>query len=72
MKKQTDIKGTIQYPTITTGKVTQILHKTGSTVIRTDIFVYTTNLVTETRTMASDGSTLVYKYHTDTLQTEVI
>ncbi|MBU3146540.1 hypothetical protein [Clostridium sp. CF012] len=71
MLKQTDIKGTIQYPTITTGKVTQILHKTGSTIIRTDNLVYTTNLVTETRTLA-DGSTLVYKYHLDTLQTEVI
>lgn len=68
---RTDIKGTIQNFTVVGGNVTQILHQIGGTTVRTDTFTYTTNLITEVRTL-STGQTLTYKYHTDTLQTEVI
>jgi hypothetical protein len=66
-----DIKGTIQYPTIVNGQATQILHKSGDTVIRTDVFTYATNLITEVRTIAATGAALTLKYHLDTLETEV-
>lgn len=67
-----DIKGTIQYPTIVNGQVTQILHQSGATVIRSDVFTYATNLITEVRTIIATGATVTFKYHTDTLETEVI
>lgn len=67
-----DIKGTIQYPTIVNGQVTQILHQSGTTVIRSDVFTYATNLITEVRTIIATGQTLTFKYHLDTLETEVI
>ncbi|MBZ9633083.1 hypothetical protein [Clostridium sp. FP1] len=66
-----DIKGSIQIPTISSGKVTQILHKINGVTVRTDNFTYATNLVTEIRTL-NTSETLTLKYHTDTMQTEVI
>lgn|GEM_PF-6643753 len=39
--------------------------------VRTDVFTYVTNLITEVRTLAA-GGTITYKYHLDTLETEVI
>jgi hypothetical protein len=58
-----DIKGTTQTPTYTNGDITSIAHKDANlNVIRTDTFVYTDTLITETRAM-TDGSTLVLKYY---------
>jgi uncharacterized protein (AIM24 family) len=67
-----NIQGTIQYPTIVNSQITQILHKTGSTVIRSDVFTYSVNLITEVRTIVATGATVTFKYHLDTLETEVI
>ena len=67
-----DIKGTVAYPMITNGQINQIDHKSGSTVIRSDVFTYSTNLVTEVRTIIATSATVTLKYHLDTLQTEVI
>lgn len=70
-----DIKGTIATPTITSGKVTKIDHISSTdstTVIRSDVFTYATNLVTEVRTIIASGVTLTLKYHLDTLRTEAI
>lgn len=70
-----DIKGTIANPTIASGQVTKIDHISSTdntTVIRSDVFTYATNLVTEVRTIVTSGATLTLKYHLDTLRTEVI
>jgi hypothetical protein len=72
---KSDIKGTTQYMTADVdGNVTLIEHKNASEVtIRTDSFDYNTpNLITETRTIVASGNTLIYKYHIDTLEIEVI
>jgi hypothetical protein len=66
-----DIKGSIQIPIVVDNQVTQILHQVSGVTVRSDIFTYSTNLVTEVRTLTA-GGTLTLKYHTDTLQTEVI
>lgn len=61
-----DIKGTTQTPTYTTGKITQILHKTGGvTLVRTDTFTYTQPLITEVRTLVT-GETLTLKHYFNT------
>ena len=49
------------------GSVTQILYKSNNTTIRTDTFVYSTNSITETRTL-STGDVLVITYNLDTLE----
>jgi hypothetical protein len=70
-----DIKGTIATPTITSGKVTKIDHISSTdntTVIRSDVFTYAANLITEVRTIIASGTTLTLKYHLDTLRTEAI
>lgn len=67
-----DIKGTISYPTIVGNQINQIDHKIGNTVIRSDVSTYTTNLITEVRTLIATGKTLTFKFHTDTIQQEVI
>lgn len=67
-----NIRGTTQVPTFTNGNPTKIEHKdSGGGVIRTDTFAYSTNLITEIRTL-NTGDTITFKYHTDTLQVEVI
>jgi hypothetical protein len=68
----TDIKGTDAYPIIVSNQVNEIDHKIGTTIIRTDVFTYSTNLITEVRTIVATGQILTFKYHTDTLETEVI
>ena len=68
-----DIKGTTQSIVFNgDGTVQKIQHKDStSTLIREDVFTYASNLITEIRTLTSGGS-LTYKYHLDSLQTEVI
>jgi len=71
---RSDIKGTTQNVTLNTaGDVTKVQHiNVSSVVIREDVFTYATNLITEVRTILASGLTVMYKYHTDTLATEVI
>jgi hypothetical protein len=66
-----DIKGTTQYPTITDGQVIRIDHKNGTAIIRSDVFSYAENLITEVRTL-NTGDMMTFKYHLDSLNTEVI
>ena len=68
-----DIKGTTQTITFNTdGTVQKIQHKNVSDVVlREDVFTYAANLITEVRTL-STAETITFKYHTDTLLTEVI
>lgn len=71
MLRADTIQGCTATPTLSGNQVTQILHKDGSgNTVRTDTFSYATNLITEVRTLAS-GGTITYKYHLDTLVTEV-
>jgi hypothetical protein len=68
-----DIKGTTQNTTFNPdGTVQKIQHINGSSIVlREDVFTYATNLITEVRTL-STLQTITFKYHLDTLQTEVI
>lgn len=68
-----DIKGTTQAVAFNPDStVASITHKNASNeTVRTDVFTYATNLITEVRTL-STSETITFKYHTDTLQTEVI
>lgn len=68
----TQIKGTTQNITFNNdGTVQMVQHlDTNSNVLRQDVFTYSTNLITEVRTVGN--YTLTFKYHLDTLQTEVI
>jgi len=68
-----DIKGTTQSITYNTdGTVGKIVHKDSeNATVREDVYTYATNLVTEVRTLTA-GGTIAYKYHLDTLETEVI
>ena len=67
------IKGTTQSIIYNTdGTIQKVQHKdVNNNVLREDVFTYTTNLITEVRTLSS-GGTLTFKYHLDTLETEVI
>ena len=52
--------------------VQKIQHKDSfGGIVRDDVFTYTTNQITEVRTL-SDGQAVTYKYHLDTLETEII
>lgn len=67
-----NIKGTTQSIAFNDDdSVYKIHHKTGGIVIREDIFTYTNNLITEVRTL-NTLETITFKYHLDTLETEVI
>lgn len=68
-----DIQGTTQTVAFNAdGTVASITHKNASNVtLRTDVFTYATNLIIEVRTL-NTLETITFKYHTDTLQTEVI
>lgn len=67
------IKGTTQSIVFNTdGTVQKVQHKDSSSVVlREDVFTYESNLITEVRTLSSGGS-VTFKYHLDTLETEVI
>ena len=63
-----NIQGTSQNPTFTGSDITQVQHKQGSTVIRTDTFAYTragsiTTKIIETRTLnTGEVTTLTYNF----------
>ena len=67
------IKGTNQFVTLNGDKtINKVEHKNLSNIVlRTDAFTYAVNLITEIRTL-STGATTTFKYHLDTLETEVI
>jgi hypothetical protein len=73
LAESTQLKGTTQNIIFNTdGTVQKVQHKDSyNVVLREDVFTYTTNLITEVRTLSSGGS-ITFKYHLDTLQTEVI
>jgi hypothetical protein len=73
LAESTSIKGTTQFIIFNTdGTAQKVQHKnSGNVVLREDVFTYTTNLITEVRTLSSGGS-VTFKYHLDTLETEVI
>ena len=52
--------------------VQKIQHKDSfGGIVRDDVFTYTTNQITEVRTL-SDGQAVTHKYHLDNLETEII
>lgn len=52
------------------GSVQSITHKQGMTVIRTDVFTFGTNTITEVRTL-NTGESLTIVTNTDTLQSTI-
>ena len=67
-----NIKGTVAQVTFVDGKAEKIDHKRGVEVVRQDIFTYSDNIITETRTILETNETITFKYHLDTLEIEVI
>lgn len=65
-----EIKNTVQTYTFTDGQVSHILHKSGNNTVRTDVFTYAANSITETRTLAS-GEALTIVTNLTTLETSV-
>lgn len=65
-----EIPNTVQTYTFTDGSVSQVLHKLGSTTIRTDVFTYSTNTITEVRTL-NTGERLTIVTNLTTLETTV-
>lgn len=67
-----EIQNTIRSVVFTNDrKVSSVLHKRGVEIIRSDVFTYSTDLITEVRTM-NTGETLTLIYNTKTFETEVI
>lgn len=73
LAESAQIKGTTQSIVFNTdGTVQKVQHKDPlSNVLREDVFTYASNLITEVRTLSSGGS-ITFKYHLDTLETEVL
>lgn len=73
LAESTQLKGTTQSIVFNTdGTVQKVQHKDPlSNVLREDVFTYASNLITEVRTLSSGGS-ITFKYHLDTLETEVL
>ena len=65
-----EIPNTVQTYTFTDGSVSQVLHKSGSTIVRTDVFTYATNTITEVRTL-NTGERLTIVTNLTTLETTV-
>lgn len=65
-----EIPNTVQTYTFTDGSVSQVIHKSGSTTVRTDVFTYATNTITETRTL-NTGEQLTIVTNLTTLETTV-
>ena len=66
-----NVPGTVQSYTSTDGSVSKVEHKSGATVIRSDVFTYTDFAITETRTL-NTGDKLVIETNLSTLETTVI
>lgn len=65
-----EIPTTVQTYVFTDGSVSQVLHKSGSTTVRTDTFTYATNTITEVRTL-NTGESLTIVTNLQTLETTV-
>ena len=65
-----EVPNTTQSYTFTDGSVSKVEHLSGTTAIRTDVFTYGTNTITETRTLNS-GEVLTIVTNLTTLQTTV-
>ena len=65
-----NVPNTTQTYTFTDGAVSQILHKSGNTTVRTDVFTYATGSITEQRTLGS-GEKLTIVTNLETLETAV-
>lgn len=65
-----EIPNTVQTYVFTDGSVSQVLHKSGNTTVRTDTFTYATNTITEVRTL-NTGESLTIVTNLQTLETAV-
>lgn len=65
-----EIPNTVQTYVFTDGSVSQVLHKSGNTTVRTDTFTYATNTITEVRTL-NTGESLTIVTNLQTLETTV-
>lgn len=66
IKLRCDISGTIQTPVYdSNGQLVKIEHTSDGSVVRTDTFTYSGNVITENRTL-SNGKTLEYTYYLET------
>lgn len=65
-----EIPTTVQTYVFTDGSVSQVLHKSGNTTVRTDTFTYATNTITEVRKL-STGESLTIVTNLQTLETTV-
>lgn len=65
-----EIPTTVQTYVFTDGSVSQVLHKSGNTTVRTDTFTYATNTITEVRTL-NTGESLTIVTNLQTLETTV-
>lgn len=69
---QTSIKDTVVSVTKDSqDRVSSIVHKRNDLPIRTDVFSYSDNTITETRTLNGKDKTLVFTYNLSTLETVV-
>lgn len=69
--QEDSIPGTTQTITFDAdGDVQRIVHSSGNTAVRTDVFTFGTDTITEVRTLAS-GASLTIVTNTDTLVTTV-
>lgn len=66
-----EIPDTTQTYTFSGGSVTQVLHASGGTTVRTDVFTYGADSITETRTL-STGESLTITTNLTTLTTTVV
>lgn len=65
-----EVPNTTQNYTFTNGRVSQVTHSRNSVIIRTDVFTYGTDTITEVRTLAS-GKSLTIQTNLSTLVTTV-
>lgn len=65
-----EIPNTVQTYVFADGSVSQVLHKSGNTTVRTDTFTYATNTITEVRTL-NTGESLTIVTNLQTLETVV-
>lgn len=66
-----EIPDTTQTYTFSGGSVAQVLHANGGTTVRTDVFTYGADTITETRTL-STGESLTITTNLTTLTTTVV
>ena len=65
-----EVPDTVQAYTFSGGSVSQVAHNRSNTAIRTDVFTYTDNIITEVRTL-NTGESLTIVTNLTTLETTV-